>query len=171
MVPCVILRISKGPCVTTHCRTAHSFFLVEASCDCMSTRAVNDLAPDSQSRSCPLARADCSSRMDARCGMESLRRSCLRYSFAEPRVGIIGADGRGRDSMEVNMAWSGKSFSLDKGSSVQDLHVSVPIRMLGAQSSRYTKPVRGCSKGTLELYCIPDCADCILHQGYVFAHF
>jgi hypothetical protein len=62
-------------------------------------------------------------------------------------------------------------FSWNESSSVRDLHVSVPIRMLGGQSSRYTKPVCGYSEDTLELYCIPDCADCILHQGYVFAHF
>jgi hypothetical protein len=73
--------------------------------------------------------------------------------------------------VEVNMAWSVKSFSLDKGSSVRDLDGSVPIRISGGQSSRYTKPVCGYSKDTLELYCISDCADCILHRGYVFVQF
>jgi hypothetical protein len=45
--------------------------------------------------------------------LESVRRSGLRHSFVKPRVGRIGADGRGRDSMEVNMAWSVKSVFLE----------------------------------------------------------
>lgn len=69
--------------------------------------------------------------------------------------------------MEVNMAWSVESFSWNESSSSW-------IWMCRCQSEcwavRAVGPTdRGCHQDTLELYCIPDCADCILHQGYVFA--